>query len=333
MRYLASIGYFDSDPDRSASGPAAGNVSSRASNAVPPDPPTSDGHVSPRKRRRVEPSAPTATASASHTVSQAEIVSVSTVTSKTSIVTSQSHLSVASEISRTSKQSGKRKAKPVPTPWTTKDFAKKFSTAASFAKHLTEADEVELEWLQRFKEPAPLLGVRAFFATSERVLSKQMAILMSNIVRMGGIVQDTLQLPNFSQQGAANSTATTHVIVYSQDNAPEPKFRDVLKMLKLKDEAALVGEEVAEGTSSRTRHLWVVKKSWVIDCSKQPSNTGTARKLAEMAHLVQCDGDKKRRKDAFVRNASRSSLSPARSITRDLEMEEFKMPGESQAST
>lgn len=240
-----------------------------------------------------------------------------------------------------SKKRGKQKAaKPAVAPWTLKDFAKRFSTPPIFARHLATSPPADLQFLQYFKPPAPLSGVRALFVTPEKSLVKQMAILMANVVRMGGQIQDALLLPSLpSKDIVVNANQadaiqhTTHVILYWSDSFPEPKFRDVLRLLALENEEDLVGAETAAGTSGANRPVWVVKKSWVIECAKQPALTGTARKVAEMAHLVQCEGDKKRKKSAMLRNASRSTASIGTVMSRDVELVNFQMPGESQEST
>lgn len=109
------------------------------------------------------------------------------------------------------------------------------------------------------------------------------------------------------------------------------KFKDIMKALSIADEALLVGKAVSDGIQSTTRDVWVIKSAWLVECVKQAdqqrSNGFKAKKLSEMGYLVECEGDKKRRKDFLLRRRSTASI-----IVEAPDMDEFHMP-ESQAST
>lgn len=160
-----------------------------------------------------------------------------------------------------------------------------------------------------------------------------MAVNMNHLFRLGGQVQDAFASPygHSEQSLPGQDTCTTHVIVYSEGSGPNMKFKDIMKALCIAEEALLVGKAVADGEPRTTRDVWVIRSEWLVECVKQADQLRShgikAKKLSEMGYLVECEGDKKRRKDFLLRRRSTASIIP------DVpDMDDFHMP-ESQAST
>lgn len=224
-----------------------------------------------------------------------------------------------------------RAKKPVPEPWTSKDFKTRFPHPAAFVLYLNGPSE-ERHPIVLHKD-APLNGVRAFFVSHHHTLSKAMAVTMNHLFRLGGTIQDAFKSPfgKTTTTGPSNNGHTTHVIVYTDGNL-EMKFKDVLKALTLADEVSLVGQSVADGENSTSRDVWVIRSDWIVQCVKQADqqrDSGQkAKKLSEMGFLIECEGDKKRRKNFLLRRQSTASVvaDPRQ------DMEDFHMP-ESQIST
>lgn len=244
-----------------------------------------------------------------------------------------SKISVASaNTSKNSSKKGKgRVKKPLPEPWTCKDFKTRFPHPAAFVIYLNSPIEDRHPIL--FHKDAPLAGVRAYFVSFSKGLSKSLAVNMNHLFRLGGLVQEVFTSP-FGHTEASkpkNENCTTHVIVYSEGAGVSMKFKDVMKQLHITEEALLVGKSVSDGVQSTTRDLWVIKSDWLVECVKQAdqqyNNGMKAKKLSEMGYLVECEGDKKRRKDFLLRRRSTASI-----VIDPPDMDDFHMP-ESQAST
>lgn len=257
-----------------------------------------------------------------------EIVVNTSVTSVTS--TSATKITTVTPVN--SKKGKGRAKKPLPEPWTCKDFKTRFPHPAAFVVYLNKpADE---RHPVNFHKDAPLDGVRAFFISFAKGLSISMAVNMNHLFRLGGLVQDTFCSP-FGHSGHSKPSPeghTTHVIVYSEGSGPKMKFKDVMKALAIAEEAHLVGQEVADGVHSTKRDVWVITSDWLVDSVKQADqqrSTGQkAEKKNEMGYLVECEGDKKRRKTFTLRRQSTASIV----VDPPLDMDDFHMP-ESQLST
>lgn len=234
--------------------------------------------------------------------------------------------------SNTSNKKGKGRAKrPLPEPWTCKDFKTRFPHPAAFVLYLNSPAEDRHPIV--FHKDAPLAGVRAYFVSFSKVLSKSMAVNMNHLFRLGGLVQEVFASPFGHSEASVpqGESCTTHVIVYSEGTGINMKFKDVMKALSVTEEALLVGKSVADGIQSTTRDVWVIKSDWLVECVKQAdqqrNNGMKAKKLSEMGYLVECEGDKKRRKDFLLRRRSTASI-----VVDPPDMDDFHMP-ESQAST
>jgi hypothetical protein len=232
----------------------------------------------------------------------------------------------------TSKKGKGRAKKPLPEPWTCKDFKTRFPHPTAYIAYLNGTPEERHPIVMH--RDAPLDGVRAFFVSFSKGLSKSMAVNMNHLFRLGGRIQNVFVSP-FSSTDIADMTdlasTTTHLIVYSEGTGASMKFKDVMKALNLVEEALLVGQSVADGDQSTSRDLWVIRSDWLVECVKQadqkrPSGQ-KAKKLSEMAYLVECEGDKKRRKNFLLRKMSSASV-----VVDPPDMDNFHMP-ESQLST
>lgn len=241
----------------------------------------------------------------------------------------------------------KKKKIPVPSDMKASEFSKQFPTAQAYALYLRRAPEDRHP--MRPHKAAALAGVRAYFVTTEKTLAKSLAIQMDNITRHGGLVQSAF-VPSFAfGTTMPPENATTHVIAYKPAGDLELRFKDILKILGLQDDAALVGAEVARGdTSARSRPVWVVQHEWLVETCKLidahregtgagRASTALARRKPEFAHLVQCAGDKQRSKRAKLEMKRSSGNFGSGAETSDRVgiipgMEEYHMP-ESQLST
>lgn len=237
-----------------------------------------------------------------------------------------------STISNGKKGKGRAK-KPLPEPWTCRDFKTRFPHPAAFVVYLNKSPEERHPIC--FHKDAPLHGVRAFFVSFAKGLSISMAVNMNHLFRLGGLVQDAFSSPfgHIEENTVITpSKHTTHVIVYSEGSSPSMKFKDVMKALSIMNEAGLVGQQVADGEHSTTREVWVIRSEWLVECVKQADQTRSsgqkAKKLSEMGYLVECEGDKKRRKNFLLRRQSTASVG----AHPPLDMDDFHMP-ESQLST
>ena len=219
------------------------------------------------------------------------------------------------------KGKGKRKTKkPTQPPYNAKDFLKRFPTIVSYAMYLNGSRD-SLHPMA-YHEQAPLEGIRAHFVTDSKCLTKALAINMDIVARLGGKVQEKF---TSSYSHLAMKDTTTHIIVASKDL----RFKHILKLLHLKEEADLVGPAVAAGQHIGSREVWVVKMDWLQQCCTVANHKRTtkAKKIAELPWLVECEGDKKRRKSQLLRPNSTASA------VFDPGLSEFNMPGESQMST
>lgn len=222
---------------------------------------------------------------------------------------------------------GRRKKASPPPPISTKDFLKTHS-CLSWSKYLSQAPDT----LHRiaYHRDAPLSGVRAFFVTAEKSFSKAMATHMENVVRLGGSIHESFRSP-FTPSKRPQE-CTTHIIVFSSANSPSPRFKDVLRCMSVAEPADIVGREVASGQPVTERKVWVVNSQWLVECCKMADvqnrrPNDRAKKLQEMGFLVECDGDKERRKSFIVQSRSNASISANNSLA------DFAMPGDSQLST
>ena len=215
------------------------------------------------------------------------------------------------------KKGSRRKSKLILPPWQGKEFSKRFSSLESYSTYLTGPPD-SLHAIS-YNKHAPLSGVRAFFVTEEKYLSKAMAINMDNIARLGGMVQGTF-IPSSSR--AVPDYTTTHIIVASASL----RFKDVLKLLHLTDEAELVGSRAAAGVLGAKPKVWVVKIAWLHKCCAYANDPRSikVKKLSEIPWLVEAEGDKKRRKGQLICQ---------KSFVSDPAWDDFNVPEESSTST
>ena len=237
-----------------------------------------------------------------------------------------STLTVKSKTSKTSlKSTSKRKPKALKSPLEAMkdaEFRKNYPTPSSYASYLALPSPTERHSIARDRN-ATLDGVRALFLSTEKYLSKAIAVNMENLVRMGGQVQSTFISP-FDADGNIDSSkiseATTHIIAFPPPGtAPDYlKFKDVMRHMqpilgKKAPESAVVGAAASTGEDAslaRERPVWVVRPLWLSECCKlaEESAPGQARKRSEYGYLIACDGDKKLSKMNMLKRKRSSGI-------------------------